>query len=165
MYRTENAHVKYCNRMALVLTHSYSLHLWSYLGFHSLHRISLVLGLSLAHSYIPRLPPFPGFTAVCFPTKMINNHLATTVHEPARARTHTHTHLASLSLHSDRSPHPLMSNWLALFSQMHYSQLPLYIGHIPVLSRTQSREQTSRAVKELLFTTITGTTEPCYSIF
>jgi hypothetical protein len=127
------------------------------MGFHGLRRISPVLGLSLAHCYRPRSPHF---TTVSFPTKLGNNHLATTVHEPTLPQTHTLGFIQP----AFQPPHPLTSNWLALFSRTHYSQLPPYVGHIPVLYNNQSKVRTSHAVRELVSATITWHTEPCYNI-
>jgi hypothetical protein len=85
----------YCNRMTLVLTHSYSYPLLKP------QVISQVLWLSLANSYNTWLS---SFTTVNFQTRMGDNHLATTI------SIHKHTIVFTPDQHPNLSPHPFTSN-------------------------------------------------------
>jgi hypothetical protein len=102
--------LKYCNRMALVLTPSYSYALIKP------YAISQVLRLSLAHRYSTRPSDF---TTISFQTKMGDNHLTTTVSP------HTHNWL-----HCCSALRPIATSayiqLLTPFSRTHCSRLPAY---------------------------------------
>jgi hypothetical protein len=139
---------KYCNRMALVLTHSYSYpRIKPYAISQSQSNFTGTVSLSLRYS--TRLY---GFTTISFQTKVGNNHLATTVkrahphtytHTPTHTHIHTHTHTQNC-LHSSPAPQPIATpahiQLFVSFSQKHYSQPPPHNGHISVLSRTHSKK-------------------------